>query len=414
MYRFDWLERLKLNRAERTAPNVSRLSPVIWGLGFTSLLTDVSAEMVSSVLPAYLFLHLRLGPLQYGIIDGLYNGFAIALVSLAAGYLADRHRRHKATAMAGYLLSALCKPALLLAGSAWSWILLIIGFDRLGKGLRTAPRDAILSLNAPPGRLASAFALHRSLDAAGALLGPIVAVGILAAMPGAFDVVWIVSLAFAVLGLATLGLFVPQPRLTAVEDDAAGTAPATSDRTSKRRFRVLAVVAFFLAITTVSDGFIFIQLQRASNFGATAFPLYYVALAAVYMLASVPAGLIADRFGRRNVLLAGYGPLALVYVALLLAPLHSIGTQAAVVVALGLYYAATEGVLMAMGSALLTASGRTIGLALLASAIGLGKAVSSIVFGWLMQSQGSGPAIMAFMFALPAAVLVALVVLRRA
>src|SRR5262245_3731825 len=119
MYRFDWLERLKLSRADRRTSALLAISPVIWGLGLTSLLTDLSSVMVSSVLPAYLFLHLKLGPLQYGLVDGLYNGFAIAMVSLAAGYFADRHQRHKFTAFSGYLLSALCKPALLWAGGAW-------------------------------------------------------------------------------------------------------------------------------------------------------------------------------------------------------------------------------------------------------------------------------------------------------
>jgi MFS family permease len=414
MYRFDWLERLKLNRAERNTPTVLAMSPVIWGLGFTSLLTDVSSEMVSSVLPAYLFLHLKLGPLQYGIVDGLYNGFAVALVSLAAGFLADRQRRHKLVAFSGYLLSALCKPALLLAGGAWTWILLIIGLDRIGKGIRSAPRDAILSLNAPPGRLASAFALHRALDACGALLGPIVALAILAVLPGGFDVVWIVSLGFAVLGLGTLALFVPQPELSTEAPTAApprsgspASAPKGSDAaTAGRRFRTLATCAFVLAVLTVSDGFIFIHLQRATSLGAGAFPLYYVALAGVYMVSSIPAGLLADRVGRPAVLIMGYALLAATYVLLLFAPLERVLAQVAVVVLLGLYYACTEGVLMAMGSALLPAVRRTTGLAILASVIGLGKAGSSVGFGWLMQVQGSTVALLTFLAFLPAVILI--------
>jgi MFS family permease len=393
MYRFDWFERIKLSRADRKVPGLLSLSPVIWGLGFTSLLTDVSSEMVSSVLPAYLFLHLKLGPLQYGIIDGLYNGFAVALFSLAAGYLADRHRRHKLLAILGYSLSALCKPALLFAGGSWTLILLIVGTDRLGKGLRSAPRDAILSMNAPVGRIASAFALHRALDAGGALLGPFVAFLILAALPGGYDVIWIVSLAFAVLGLATLVLFVPQPRMArpaATPGIAAGSLRSMPDA---RRFRTLVTVALLLAACTVSDGFVFIRLQEESGVGAGAFPLYFAAVSCVYMVASVPAGLVADRIGRTGVLCGGYMLLLTAYVLMLTAPLDGLMVQSGVIILIGLYYAGTEGVMMAMGSTLLPEGQRTTGLAVLASVSGLGKAASSVAFGWLMQAHGSAWAI---------------------
>lgn len=417
MYRFDWLERLKLSRGERSFGSVLRLSPVIWGLGFTSLLTDISSEMVSSVLPAYLFLHLKLGPLQYGLIDGLYNGFAVALVSLAAGYLADRRQSHKRVAFSGYLLSALCKPALLAAGGAWTWILVVIGLDRLGKGVRAAPRDAILSMSAPRGRLASAFALHRSLDSFGALLGPIVALLILAALPGGFDVVWIVSFAFAVVGLAVLALFVPQPEAQALPESQASSAPApaidAASAEDRRRFRRLAVVAFLLAASTVSDGFLFIHLQRESGLGVGAFPLYFIGVALVLVVASIPVGIVADSIGRRPVLLAGYAVLAGVYLLLLYVPLGGIGAQVLVIAMIGCYYAATEGVLMAMGSALVPAGRRTTGLAVLASLVGLGKAASSVGFGALMQAGGSGLALGTFAMLLPAAVVAALWALRE-
>src|SRR5690349_16075267 len=107
MYRLEWVERLKLRQAHPVAPVASwQVSSIVWSLGFTSLLTDVAAEMVNSVLPAYLVLHLHLSPLQYGLIDGVYNGFAIALLSIAAGYVADRRSRQKAVALSGYGLSA--------------------------------------------------------------------------------------------------------------------------------------------------------------------------------------------------------------------------------------------------------------------------------------------------------------------
>src|SRR6266511_686986 len=215
MYRLEWIERRKLEAPAPTfADQAAKVSPVVWKLGWTSFLTDISSEMVNSVLPVYLVLHLHLSPLQYGTIDGVYNGLAVILVSLAAGMTADRSKRHKEVALAGYGFSAICKLLLLAAGGVWGWLIVITGLDRIGKGIRTAPRDAMISLNTPPHLMASAFAVHRALDAGGALLGPIVAFILLAQMPGAFDVLWVTSFLFAILGVAALWLYVPGPRRT--------------------------------------------------------------------------------------------------------------------------------------------------------------------------------------------------------
>src|SRR5215813_6410983 len=216
MYRLEWIERRKLEAPAPTfADQAAKVSPVVWKLGWTSFLTDISSEMVNSVLPVYLVLHLHLSPLQYGTIDGVYNGLAVILVSLAAGLTADRLKRHKEVALTGYGLSAVCKLLLLAAGGVWGWLIVITGLDRIGKGIRTAPRDAMISLNTPPRLMASAFAVHRALDAGGALLGPIVAFILLAQMPGApeaFDVLWMTSFLFAILGVAVLWLYVPRPK----------------------------------------------------------------------------------------------------------------------------------------------------------------------------------------------------------
>jgi MFS family permease len=419
VYRFDWLERLKIGGAggaPTAAPrSLVHVAPVVWALGFTSLLTDVSSEMVSSVLPAYLFLHLRLSPVQYGIVDGVYNGLAVALIGLVAGHVADRHRAHKAVALAGYGLSALCKPALLLAGGLWTWILVVVGLDRLGKGLRAAPRDAMISLATPRERLATAFGVHRALDTFGAFLGPLVAVALLFAFPGGYDVVWVASFAFAALGVATLALFVRQPRVEATPQSAPASSSAATTHDAVPRFGWLALGAFVLALATVSDGFAFLMLHQASGLPIGTFPLYYVAVSAIYMLAAIPAGRLADRYGWRVTVIAGYLCLLAAY-----GGLHAIaggeggtGLQVWVVVMLGLYYAGTEGVLIAIGSSLLPPERRTRGLALLAAAVGLGKAASSVIFGWLLQQYGGPMAIAAFASLLPLATLAIFVILRR-
>src|SRR5712692_3744431 len=186
------------------APRRSRrlgVSRNVLFLGLTSLVTDISSEMVSTVLPLYLVFYLRFTPLEFGIVDGLYQGGG-AIARVAGGLLADRWRRHKEVAAAGYALSAACKLGLLAAGSGPGALGAIVLLDRMGKGLRTAPRDALISLSSKRGELATAFGVHRALDTGGALLGPLVAFGLLALVPGAFDAVFVASFCAAVVGLS--------------------------------------------------------------------------------------------------------------------------------------------------------------------------------------------------------------------
>src|SRR5450755_2089111 len=132
------------------------VSKTVWALGFTSLLTDISSEMVASILPVYLVLYVGISPVAFGMLDGIYQG-AAALVSVVSGVLADRWRRHKEVAALGYGLSAACRLLILVAGNAWGIIAAIITLDRIGKGIRTAPRDSLISQRSPEPELATAF-----------------------------------------------------------------------------------------------------------------------------------------------------------------------------------------------------------------------------------------------------------------
>ncbi|MFG2433194.1 MFS transporter [Streptomyces sp. NPDC048508] len=184
------------------------VAPTVLALGTVSLITDVSSEMVTAVLPLYLVAGLGLSPLGFGLLDGIYNGFS-ALVRLVGGHLADRGGgRHKWVAGAGYALSAACKPLLLVAQTLTP-IGLVLAADRTGKGLRTAPRDALISLSSTPENRGRAFGVHRAMDTAGALLGPLVAFLILRATVDGYDAVFMVSFCVAVVGVLVLVLFVP-------------------------------------------------------------------------------------------------------------------------------------------------------------------------------------------------------------
>jgi MFS family permease len=410
MYRFDWIEQLKLRAAPPPSTGLAATSPVIFALGLTSFLTDVSSEMVNSLLPVYLFLHLKLTPFQYGAIDGLYNGLSIALVGLAAGVVADRWQRQKEVALAGYGLSAACKLLLIAAGTVWSSIAAVVAIDRIGKGIRTSARDALISFNASPTAFATAFGVHRAMDSAGALLGPVVAFMLLAEVQNDFASIWSVSFVIACLGVAALWLFVParDPGRTT----AARAAAATPQPWIEPRFVALTACATLLALVTVSDAFLYLLLQEKSGTGAGYVPLFYVATAAAYMAFSVPVGRIADRFGRRRVLLGGYVVLGGVYAIVASAANVGWPTQLVCLALLGLYYAATEGILVALASAIVPPGRRASGIAALVSCIGLGKLASSVVFGWMWQTFGTTSVIVAFAAGLTVAVPVAAVWLK--
>jgi MFS family permease len=380
---------------ESSARRRVRVSRNVVLLGFTSMLTDVSSEMVATVLPIYLVFTLGASPLQYGIIEGLYQGGA-ALVRLASGVMADRWERYKEIAGVGYGLSAVCKGALLAVGTSVGGVSAIVLVDRVGKGIRTAPRDALISLSSAPERLGSSFGVHRAMDTAGAMIGPLLAFGVLLASPGQFDAVFAVSLCFAILGLAVLVLFV-QNR-TGRPAGATVAKPglrAAFGLLHLRRYRSLVVLGTVLGLATVSDGFIYLGMQRRMDLDLTAFPLLFVGSACSFMLLAVPIGRLADRFGRERMFLAGYSLLLVVYTALLV---PNLGTPMLIVylVLLGAYYAATDGVLMAAASSLLPEQSRASGLGLLVAAVTIAKLVAAILFGLLWTTAGLGVATLVF------------------
>ncbi len=380
----------------------------VWILGLTSLLTDASSEMVAAVLPLYALYFLHTSPAMFGVVDGLQQGGA-SIVKLAAGWLTDRSQRHKSVAAAGYLASAVSKLGLLVAAGGASALTLLVVLDRLGKGIRTAPRDAIISLSVPRGAMASAFGIHRALDTTGAMIGPLLAFLVLRWIADGYDVVFVISLALALIGVAALVLFVDTGHIrdAVVEDPHAQKA-----RWWSARFVSLAVIAGILGLATISDAFIYLSLQRKMGFDARYLPLLFVATPAVYLTLAIPLGRIADRVGRTTIILGGYAALLLLYVILSSAA-SSMTTIVLCVALLGTFYAMTDGVFAALAGSQLPAEKRATGLALVSTCNDVGRLVSSVFFGWMWSRSTPDAAARSFIPLLVMALALAIVVVWR-
>ena len=410
MYAGDWLIRLTELARDARNPKDWLVPANVWGLGVTSMLTDVSSEMVLSVLPAYLVMAGGLAPLALGVAAGVHEGGPM-LAAWAGGLIADRSGRRKLTAWSGYALSALCRLGwFALSGRTITAIAALVLGDRVGKAIRTAPRDAIISLSVPPSQLAAAFGVHRALDAAGAALGPMLAFVILWRLPHRYDVIFFASFVVAVLGVAALTLLV---------DEAPQRGAAGSERIHLASRDVLAVfgdasvrpvliLATAFALVTISDAFIYLLLVRRSAAGPHWIPLLYTGTAVSFLALAVPVGYLADRIGRRAVFVFGHVLLVLSYAAAF-GGFNAWPWNAVTCVALlGAFYACSDGVLAGLASSLLPAATRAVGLAWVATGVSAGRLCSAIVFGVLWTRAGDRIAVGAFTAALIVVLLAAI------
>ncbi|MCO6009556.1 MFS transporter [Actinoallomurus purpureus] len=383
------------------------VAPNIVALGAVSLVTDVSSEMITAVLPLYLVLSLGLTPLQFGVLDGMYAGVT-ALIRLVGGRLADRSQRHRLVAGLGYALSAACKLGLLVAGSSPVALGAVLAADRTGKGLRTAPRDALIAASSAPRDLGLSFGVHRTMDTAGALAGPLAAFAVLWAAPGAYDAVFVVSCCVAVFGVVLLVAFVRDPPIRALPRAAMSLRPL-----GRPGFALMCLAAALLGACTISDSFVYLLLQRRLGIAAGYFPLLPLGTAASFLTLAVPFGRLADRAGRRAVFIGGHVLLLGAYL-LLRGPLAGAVLLTCVLTLHGAFYAATDGVLMAAAGPLLPGPVRASGMAVLQTAQALARLVSSVLIGAAWTAWGRPAAVTAATAGLGVAIVAAWPLLRAA
>ncbi|MET0480676.1 MAG: MFS transporter [Mycetocola sp.] len=402
------VDKNKATRPTRTA--TTRVSSVVIALGIVSMFTDISTESVSAILPLYITGVIGLSTVAYGVIDGLYQGIS-AVVRIAGGYAADRADQPKWVAFFGYGVSALARVGLLFA-SGFAALSAVIAVDRLGKGVRTAPRDALITASSEPDNLARSFGVHRMLDTIGAAIGPLLAFAILFFIPDGYSTIFVVSLAFAILGVLLLGIVVPNKRPRA-ERATAQSTPRARFRwrdLNDRRLRRLLLAAGLLGLVTVGDGFIYLVLQSKSGFAAEYFPLLYVGTNVAFLALAIPLGRLADRFGRARIFILGHIALLAAYVC---AALPAAGWQLTVacLVLLGTFYAATDGILAALASQATSIDTLASGIAAAQTSVAAARLLASVGFGLLWYSIGRDNAMAVVAVALAVLIPVSAVIL---
>jgi MFS family permease len=365
-------------RSQRTN---ARIAPNVWALGAVSFFTDFATEMIYPLLPLFLTQQLGASKLFVGVLEGIAESVA-SLLKLVSGWLADRFGRRKPLVVAGYTLSSLSKPLVGLAAAPWH-VLAVRVADRVGKGVRTAPRDALLADSVRPEERGRAFGVQRTMDHAGALLGPLLAWPLLAATGGDFRPVFAVAL---LPGLLCVGILLCCVReIPAPPSVSKSRLPTLTLRPFGPPFRRYVAILFLFTLGNSSDAFL---LLRAHQVGVRPehVPLVWVALHVVKMVASLPAGILSDHVGRRPLIVAGWTVYATVYLGLAFAA--QTWQIWALFLFYGLYFGLTEGVEKAFVADLVPDALRGTAYGVFSFAVGVGAFPASVLMGALWEWAG--------------------------
>ncbi|MDO8620606.1 MAG: MFS transporter [bacterium] len=367
----------------------------VFFMGLVSFFNDCSNEMIVSVFPAFFSSVLKSGAASLGFIEGVADGLS-NLAKVFAGRFSDRTQQRKKLALLGYMLSVATRPFYLVSSVA-GHVLGIRIVDRIGKGVREAPRDALLSLSSDNASVGRSFGFHRAMDSAGAILGPFIAFLILTIFPGAFNTVFLTAFFVGILALFSF-VFINEMRAMHLRKGDI----SLKLRTHTKEFKQFLFIIFILSIANIP---IALLLLRTQDLGlqSSYIPLFYLFFSLSYTAFSYFAGRLSDKVGDRPVILGGYLLIALGYVLMIYN--HTLIALAVGFFILGVGNSFTDGVQRSFAARLTLESERGNAYGLLNSAIGLGLVISGVGGGYIWQHYG---AVQALTLAL-ALILVALV-----
>jgi len=342
--------------------------------GVVSFFMDVSSEMIYPLVPLFLANVLGINKSMIGLIEGIAEATA-SLLKVFSGWLSDRIGRRKGLMLAGYTISTLSRPIIATAG-VWQQVLAARIVDRLGKGIRTAPRDAIIAEATDNAHLGRAFSFHRSMDTMGAVVGPAIALLLLQLHNNLKLVFWL-SVIPGIAAVLVIALFINEQKKPAA---ATAMHPSLSFKLFDWRVKFFIFIAALFALGNSSDAFLILRAEQV-GISTLMIPAIYLMFNLVYSLASIPAGIAADRFGRKRLILLGFMLFALLYYGFGVA-----STQNDIWLLFGLYgifMGLTEGVQKAFLASIIPPEFKATAFGVYATAVGLAALPASLIGGLL-------------------------------
>lgn len=354
----------------------------VWVLGFVSLLMDISSEMIHALLPLYLVTVLGVSMLTVGVIEGIAEATA-SIVKIFSGALSDWLGKRKPLAALGYGLAAFTKPVFPLATSI-SWIIAARFVDRVGKGIRGAPRDALVADLGPPEVRGAAFGLRQSLDTVGAAIGPLLAIAFMALLASDFTAVFWIAAIPAFLSFALIVFFVHEPDRSTAKPVRSPLSPAELQRLGLAYWLVVALATVF-ALARFSEAFL---LLRAQSIGLSLVfvPIVMLVMNVVYALVAWPAGVLSDKLGRYGLLTTGF--LVLVLADLTLAFGTNVFAVSIGAALWGLHMGMTQGLLASLVADTVPADLRGTAFGMFYLLTGVATLLASIIAGALWDFIG--------------------------
>ena len=362
---------------------LARMPSGVWALGFVSLLMDVSSEMIHSLLPLFMVTVLGASALTVGVIEGIAESTAL-LVKVFSGVLSDYLGKRKGLAVFGYALGALTKPMFALATGV-GMVLSARFLDRIGKGIRGAPRDALLADITPPAIRGAAFGLRQSLDTVGAFLGPLIGVGLMLWWANDFRAVFWVALIPGLLAVALLLFGVHEPKRTAVHQPINPISRANLRRLSSTYWWVVGIGAVF-TLARFSEAFLVLRAAQG-GIAIALVPLVMVAMNVIYAASAYPFGKLSDRMSHTRLLAIGL--MVLIAADLVLATNDHWTTVLAGVALWGVHMGITQGLLARMVADVTPADLRGTGYGFFNLMSGLAMLVASVLAGLLWDRLGA-------------------------
>lgn len=376
------MEQLNGGRDER----IFGLRKNVFFLGLVSLFNDFSAEMVYSVMPAFLTVVLGAPPVFLGFMEGFVDAFA-SIFKIISGWLSDKFGARKRFAVAGYTIAVFARSFLAFVGSIWQVFSLRV-VDRLGKGLRDSPRDALLSESVEARELGKSFGYHRAMDRAGAILGPIGAITLLPLLGGDYRALFLIAAGLGTLAVFTF-FFVREVK---TKDEITPKVPVPftfSLRNFPREFKLFLLATFIFGLGVMPEA---LMLLKAKDIGLpfAAIPFVYLVYTISFTLFAIPFGKISDRVGEKKVLIGGFFAAIVSY--LMLATLQTLAGVIFGFVVYGLYSAMTDGVGRALTSKMVSHAQLATGQGFLQSATGISALLGGLIGGGIWTYAGSGAA----------------------